>query len=318
MSIEIIRPVSHEAWLQARNGGIGSSEVGTILGINPFETPYQLWRRKIGLDDPKEETFAMKAGHYLEDAVSLFYQDATGRKVIKRSAGDWIVRDKENPYLQVSPDRTFWINPEDRKTDDNKGILECKTTQMEIDPEAVPNHWFCQLQYQLGVSRLPMGSLAWLTRGRSFGTKDFTFDQDFFRMIKDAVEKFWFENIKKQIEPALVNVDDVLAKFPSHVQGKSIVANTENDLVNILGQIKILKTDISEMDERRSELEDSVKMIMGDAESVISPEYPLPLATWKKNKDSVTFDQKRFQAENPDLYKCYTSPKTGVRVFKIK
>ena len=60
------------------------------LGLNPFETPYQLWRRKKGFDPPKAENFAMKAGHYLEDAVSRFYADETHRDIIKRSAGDWI------------------------------------------------------------------------------------------------------------------------------------------------------------------------------------------------------------------------------------
>ena len=59
MSTTIIRPKDREAWLQGRKQGIGSSEVGTILGLNPFETPYQLWRRKRGMDAPVEENEAM-------------------------------------------------------------------------------------------------------------------------------------------------------------------------------------------------------------------------------------------------------------------
>lgn len=82
MSTTVIRPKNRAEWLEYRKSGIGSSEVATIVGLNPWETPYQLWRRKMGLDAPKEETFAMKAGHYLEDAVSQFWQDATGREVI--------------------------------------------------------------------------------------------------------------------------------------------------------------------------------------------------------------------------------------------
>ena len=103
MSVTIIRPKDRAEWLEYRKSGIGSSEVATIVGLNPWETPYQLWRRKIGLDAPKEENFAMKAGHYLEDAVSLFWQDATGREVIKRSQGDWLIRSNERPHIQVSP-----------------------------------------------------------------------------------------------------------------------------------------------------------------------------------------------------------------------
>ena len=78
MSYTIIRPKDRNEWLEHRKSGIGSSEVATILGLNPWETPYQLWRRKVGLDEPKTETFAMKAGHYLEDAVAQFWHDDTG------------------------------------------------------------------------------------------------------------------------------------------------------------------------------------------------------------------------------------------------
>ena len=72
MATKIIRPESREEWLKYRESGIGSSEVATIVGLNPWESPYQLWRRKLGLDPAKQENFAMKAGHYLEDAVAQF------------------------------------------------------------------------------------------------------------------------------------------------------------------------------------------------------------------------------------------------------
>ena len=144
MSTTIIRPKDRNEWLDYRRAGIGSSEIATIVGLNPYETPYQLWRRKIGLDEPKSETFAMKAGHYLEDAVSQFWSDATGRQIIKASAGDWIVRNDEKPFVQVSPDRTYWLD--DNRNNDNKGILECKTTQRVIDADDLPKTWFCQVQ----------------------------------------------------------------------------------------------------------------------------------------------------------------------------
>ncbi|EKC56536.1 hypothetical protein OBE_11012, partial [human gut metagenome] len=41
---QIIKYKSREEWLQNRSKGIGASEAGTVLGLNPWETPYQLWR----------------------------------------------------------------------------------------------------------------------------------------------------------------------------------------------------------------------------------------------------------------------------------
>lgn len=316
MSFTIIRPRDHAEWMKYREGGIGSSEVGTILGLNPFETPYQLWRRKRGIDPPKEENFAMRAGHYLEDAVSRFYADATGKEIIKRSAGDWLVVDGERPYLRVSPDRTFWI-PDRPHSDRNKGILECKTTQMQVDADNVPQHWFCQLQYQLGVAELEQGALAWLTMGREFGYRDITFDAEFYKWMVDEVERFWVDNIQGGQEPLLQSVDDVLLRNPRHVAGKTIKADVA--MVEMCSELKTLKEDGRAIDTRKTELESAIKMTLGDAEALVAADDPRQvLATWRAAKDGRKFDEKRFATDHPELYEQYQRTVPGSRRFLLK
>ena len=83
---QIIKYKSREEWLQNRSKGIGASEAGTVLGLNPWETPYQLWRRKKGIDPPKVENFAMVAGHLLEDAVAQFFKRESHCHIIKASS----------------------------------------------------------------------------------------------------------------------------------------------------------------------------------------------------------------------------------------
>lgn len=319
MSNTIIRPTSRDEWLKIREGGIGSSEVGTILGLNPYETPYQLWRRKVGIDPPKPQNFAMKAGHYLEDAVSQFYRDETGKEIIKASAGDWIIRSNDYPYMQVSPDRTFWI-PGRSKSKENKGILECKTTQMEVDANSVPQYWFAQLQYQLGVAELQEGALAWLTMGREFGYRDFYFDEEFFDYVQDEVIRFWIDNILGGQEPLLMNVEDVLLRNPRHVIGKSVEADPE--IVDNCRMLKEVKEELSALDTRKKELESAIKMAMGDAEALVMPSdgrtKPQILATWKAAKGSVKFDEKRFASELPDVYARFKFEQPGSRRFLLK
>ena len=52
MAYRVIRPATHQEWLDERKKGIGSSEAGTVMGVNHFDTPYKLWRRKTGVDGP--------------------------------------------------------------------------------------------------------------------------------------------------------------------------------------------------------------------------------------------------------------------------
>lgn len=313
MSTTIIRPKDRAEWLEDRKGGIGSSEVATILGLNPWETPYQLWRRKMGMEAPKDETFAMKAGHYLEDAVSMFWADETGREVIKSSAGDWLFVNNEKDFLRASPDRTFWI-PGLPKNNENKGILECKTTQMSIDPEDLPKHWFCQVQYQLGVSEMTQGSLAWLCSGREFGYKDIAFVPDFYGWMIEEVERFWVDNIIGKIEPAAITVTDVITKYARHTDGKIIEASAET--LAAYTRLKEVRSEIAKAESEKEELEAKIKIGFGDAE--IMSYGGQTLATWKAAKDSDKFDSKLFCKENPELAAKYTSLQPGSRRFLLK
>ena len=312
MATTIIRPTNREEWLTHRQEGIGSSEVATILGLNPWETPYQLWRRKKGLDAPKEETFAMKAGHYLEDAVSMFWHDETGRDIIKRSAIDWLILNADKPYMRVSPDRTYWLS--DSRKNSDKGILECKTTQMTIDEDDLPKHWFCQLQYQLGVAELQQGSLAWLCSGRQFGYKDIALVPDFFQWIEEEVTKFWIDNIQGNIEPDATSVADVLLKYNRHTDGKII--EVADDIYTAVNDLKALKEQIAQLDEQKESLEEKIKLGFGDAEAISYGGQTI--ATWKAPEPSEKFDAKAFAKAHPDLAKEFTAPYQGTRRFLIK
>lgn len=313
MSNTIIRPKDRAEWLKYRESGIGSSEVATIVGLNPWETPYQLWRRKLGIDPPQEESFAMKAGHYLEDAVAQFWHDETGQDIIKSSAGDWLIVNNEKPFLRVSPDRTFWLANMPHNNG-NKGILECKTTQKSIDPDDLPKHWFCQVQYQLGVAEMQHGSLAWLCAGREFGYKDLTLVPDFYGWLVEEAEKFWKDNIEGKQEPVSVSVQDVLLKYNRHTVGK--IVEVGDDIFEAYTNLKEVKKEIAALEERKDELEERIKLAFLDAEAISYGGDTI--ATWKAPKPSMKLDTKLFVAKYPNLAEEFTLPVQGARRFLLK
>ncbi len=53
-------------WHEARRNRIGASDAAAIMGVSPWTTPYQLWRRKLGLIPEQEENGAMRRGKELE------------------------------------------------------------------------------------------------------------------------------------------------------------------------------------------------------------------------------------------------------------
>lgn len=314
MAKQVIKYKNREEWLQGRSKGIGASEAGTVLGLNPWETPYQLWRRKKGIDPPKVENFAMKAGHYLEDAVSKFYADESHCQIIKASTDDFTILDPDCPILRVSPDRTFWrLNA--KHNDAEKSILECKTTQMTIDPNDVPKHWFCQLQMNLGVGEYKDGALAWLTMGREFGFLDVDFDPDFFGWMKGEIKEYWERYIIGNEIPTATTADDVLLKFSRHSAGKEIMATEE--IIEQINRLKDIKEQSKLFEKEQKEIEGNLKLFFEDAESIVDAGGKT-LATWKSPKPSMTFDKKRFESENPELYNSYCKESQGARRLLVK
>ncbi|MDR3267432.1 MAG: YqaJ viral recombinase family protein, partial [Tannerella sp.] len=255
----------------------------------------------------------MKAGHYLEDAVSLFWSDETGREIIKSSAGDWLFVNNEKDFMRVSPDRTFWL-PDMPRNNENKGILECKTTQKTIDPDNLPKHWFVQVQYQLGVSEFTQGSLAWLSAGREFGYKDIAFVPDFYGWVVEEVERFWTDNIIGGQEPEAASVEDVVMKYARHTDGK--ILETTEDILQAYTELKGVKEELKALEERKDNLEETIKLAFDDAEAISYAGKTL--ATWKAAKDSEKFDSKTFCKEHPEFERQYTLIVPGSRRFLLK
>lgn len=293
---KVVKYKNREEWLAGRGKGIGASEAGTVLGLNPFCTPYQLWRYKKGIDPPQEENFAMKAGHYLEDAVSMFFRDESGAHIIKASTEDFTIYDSERPWLRVSPDRTFW-RPWAKHNEAEKSILECKTTQLTIDPDNLPKHWFCQIQMNMGVAEYRDGALAWLTMGRDFGYRDIEFDKEFYDWMTDQITEYWQRYIVGDEEPAPYTAEDIMIKYPRHKEGKTVKADT--DIMEQLERLKILKSEIKPKETEVKEIEGNLKMFFGDAETIVD-DMGNTLATWKAPKPSMKFDQKAWEAATPE------------------
>lgn len=266
MKPRIIRPSSHEEWLTERGKGIGASEVGAILGLSPYETPFSLWLKKTGQIGPEPENEAMLMGHLLEEAVAKRWEMATGEKVIKASAADIIYVHPEYDYMRATPDRIVR---------GRKKLVEIKTTVTQVDPEDIYPHWLCQCQFQMYVTGIHDCDLAYLVQGRYFGYVNIPYDEEFAEFIAEKVKEFWNENVLGSKQPDLVSVADFTMKGSE--PGTTIDAD-EEALSHIFSVVK-LNEEISTSESMRDMHKDAVKLYMGEAESLTV--NGKAIATWK-------------------------------------
>lgn len=299
---------SKSAWLEKRKQGIGGSEVAAILGLDPYKTPYQVWREKRGLDEPNQIQNAYTiAGNRLEKVVVEYFEDETGY-VIAHQENEFVhIAHEQYPYMFGSRDRMYY----------NMGdlcILECKTTQKDVQKDDLPMTWFCQLQWYMGLYKCKKGAIAWLERGIRFDYVEIDFDADFFNYLVSEVKFFWENYVLGSLEPELKYVSDIERKFPFSKLGSVLEASDE--MYEQYGKIKEIRSQIKELEEKEALLLDAWKMMMKDSEAVIYA--GATLATWKQDKGGVKFDKDKFEKENPQLYSKYCVAKTPTRRFLIK
>ena len=65
-------------WREHRRRYRNASETPGVLGLSPWQTPYQLWQLKLGLIE-QEVTPAMRYGSEMESAARANYEHQTGR-----------------------------------------------------------------------------------------------------------------------------------------------------------------------------------------------------------------------------------------------
>ncbi len=274
MKPRIIRPANHEEWLREREYGIGASEVGAVLGLSPYETPFSLWLKKTKQVPPEPENLAMRMGHVLEPIVVQLWEEATGEKVIKASAADIIYVHPEHDFMRATPDRIVR---------GRKKIVECKTTVTDVDKNDIYPYWIAQCEYQMLVTGIHDCDLSWLVKGRYFDYANIPYDQEFAEFIAERVKEFWNESVVGGKEPELISVEDFT--FKGSTPGTVVEADDKalGELLSLRKLNEILDRDETEA----NQLKEAIKLYMGENESISFDGKVL--ATWKTGARGRTF-----------------------------
>lgn len=203
---------SNEEWRAKRANSIGASAVPIILGVSPFATATELAKRmrdELQGNFSFQESFAQQRGHAYESGVANLFSLFSGHEIIQSSLVEYLVWRDDIPFLHVSPDCIYWLDSNGPRhgapSEDNKGILECKTTRTSIDPDRMPLYWYIQLQTQMGVTGYHSGAIACdqlhKAKRDAFVYSSYPFNEHLFNFIVEICRDFWRESIIKGAQP---------------------------------------------------------------------------------------------------------------------
>lgn len=84
-----------DEWKEFRRQKVGASDLPIIMGVSPYSTPLQLWRRKLGFEEEQFMHAGMKFGHDNESKVREMVQIELGMRfdpvVFQHSQNEWAI-----------------------------------------------------------------------------------------------------------------------------------------------------------------------------------------------------------------------------------
>lgn len=299
--------MSREDWLKARKQGIGSSDVGAILGLNKYKTPLEVYEEKISPEIVEiPMTPALEFGIKLESVVADTYAERTGRQVVRDNK---IRIHPEHPFLIANLDRI--IRP---SNGEGRGILEVKTASSMAVKQwgtEIPLSYFAQVEHQLNVTGMEWGVLALLVDGREFQTFDVKRDDAFIAMMQSVLIDFWENHVLTHTPP-----DPTVSDLEIQTVPPDSVIEADDSILADVAHLPIARRELKTMEARVEEMEDRVKLYIGTHEMLTHGGKVL--ATWKKSKDSLSLDTKRLMAEMPTIASKFQVTKPGSRRFLLK
>ena len=292
-------------WLTARKSGIGGSDVGTVLGLNSYKTPYQLWKEKVSDEEPTEiDSLPAKLGNLYEPVISQLYEEKTGYKV----RNDNKIRiHKEHSCLLVNLDRVIVANDE-RGT----GILEIKTTNALARKHwdsAIPIDYYCQVQHELSVTGYQWAELALLVDNREFEIIPIARDENYIQMQNQALVEWWNAYVVTNVPPPMTAAEYSFVKpaVNSKIEVDSDTLKLINELIEVKKQYKVVEA-------HKSSLEDKIKQYMGENEGLTCNSDII--ATWKQFQQNRV-DTKKFKESFPEVARLVLK-ESSYRKFDIK
>ena len=310
--------MNREQWLKVRKQGIGASDAAAAVGLNPYQSPLELWMIKTGRDgllpapNPDDIHTPLYWGNLLEPKVAEAYAKATGNKVRRVNA---VLQhpDADKSWMLANLDYSVVGNPEVQ-------ILECKTTGLNgarLWAEGVPEYIQCQVQHQLAVTGKQAADVAVLICGQELQIHRIERDEALIAHLYELEREFW-QLVEADTPPDPDGSDsagNALQALYPHDKGETVDLTDNPAMEGDFNELLDLRDTLGRLTDRESTLKQRIQQTMGLASKATFMEGSV---TWKRSKDSTSLDTKALLQDQPDLLKQYPKHKAGSRRFLVR
>lgn len=275
------KDMPREEWLRYRRMGIGGSDAGAIVGLNPYVTPYSLWADKTGRLPDREDNEAMRQGRDLEEYVAQRFEEASGKKVRRRNA------------MFQHNELDFAVANIDREVVGERAGLECKTTSVmnlrKFRNGEFPDQYYTQCVHYLAVTGWDRWYLAVLILNQGFYIYEIERDEDEISALMTAEKEFWETYIVPDEAPPVdgrFGTDRAIREvFQDPDGGECELIGAGKTVENLLSLRKARK----ELNQEIRRLEQELKVELGECETGYCGRYEV---RWRRTKRAAVSVEK--------------------------
>lgn len=308
MTARLILPADapRDEWLQARRAGVTASEIAALLGISPYESPFDLYWKKTWQIPEDFDNDRLELGRILEPYIAhRFAKKHPDIDVAPQSAGLW--QSTERSWQMATPDRLLDLQDDSGKWVDS--VLELKTSGTyeewgEDGTDEVPPYIAAQVLYQMDVIGCRAGYVACLFLStQQIRTYQLAWDQDDVDLMRDRAAEFWQQvqdSRPPEIDGHTATTLALKRLYPD--VGDAEEAQVPEDLAT---RYRTACTAVKRAEARKAGVENEIRAAMGNAKRAITSDG-------QKVATRSVYDRKGYEVKPAriDALKPATSKKT--------
>lgn len=262
-----------DEWFEWRKTGITASMIPVIMGLSPYQTPYELWAELAGYKEPDDlsNNYHVQRGIAQEPEARQWYEEEMGRPYLPVC-----VEADHNALFKASLDGLFGLSRDDRE------VLEVKCPCDKIFDEILSlksnaptfRMYAAQVQWQLNCSDSDKGRLFFYKKGRKPIAAPVHRNDSFIAKAEKVALAFW-KMVQDKTPPKMIEGRDKV------IYHKEVAAN----------EWDVHSTQYREIDKEVKALDEKVKALKAKAkvhEDYFKSLIPEDVQTFTKDGIRVT------------------------------
>ena len=295
-----------DEWLALRRELITATDIGVLLGLNPWRCEADLADEKL-LGVQAEDHLRMRMGSALEPFIAAEYTAQTGREV-RRFHG--LLRHPVHQWAGASPDWRVVGEPR---------LVEGKwTASRSRFADGLPRDIEAQCAWQMFVADIPVTDVAVLIAGDELRVFEVRRDEELEASLVAVAEDF-----RRRLAAGGPFARDGARIRRDYPADNGTEITPDPDVVEAVRALIDIRSSRKRLEDDEDRLMSAIQARMGDAAAMRGPGWQI---TWKRTKDRTDTDWKSLasgllnalsETDRQTVVGLHSTVKPGFRPFRL-